>query len=328
MGSVASTWVEKWECKQGMQDNYLGTIIDFSSPVGEAALLAPDSVQWRVYKNPVALGIGGIAAVLLEFAEPRIRSGVWDHSTYKVDPIGRSRRTGLVAMLAGYGPASVAEVGIGKVNRMHGHVKGATPAGEKYRAMDPVLLDWVAATASYGFLMAYDRFVHPLSDADKDRFMRDSDAIGREFGARHTPSSIEDFMDMMTALQPRFESHPIIFEFLDIIQSGRGAPGVPRLLHRAIARASVSLLPDSVRRRLDLGARFDLTSLDRIMLRFAGRLADRRMDRNAAPSCASVRMGLPPDFLYRPQSEQRDLLKRGFAGPSRVEKAKPSADAA
>ena len=79
-----------------MQENYLGTIIDFSSPVGEAALLAPDSVQWRVYKNPIALGIGGIAAVLLEFAEPRIRSGVWDHSTYKADPIGRSRRTGLV----------------------------------------------------------------------------------------------------------------------------------------------------------------------------------------------------------------------------------------
>ena len=118
-----------------MQENYLGTIIDFSSPVGEAALLAPDSVQWRVYKNPIALGIGGIAAVLLEFAEPRIRSGVWDHSTYKADPIGRSRRTGLVAMLACYGPASVAREVIGKVNRMHGAVKGQTPAGEAYRCL-------------------------------------------------------------------------------------------------------------------------------------------------------------------------------------------------
>src|SRR3546814_19086985 len=84
-----------------MQDDYLGTAIDFAAPVGEPALLAPDSVQWRVYKNPIALGIGGIAAVLLEFAEPRIRSGVWDHSTYKADPIGRSRRTGLVALPTG-----------------------------------------------------------------------------------------------------------------------------------------------------------------------------------------------------------------------------------
>lgn len=291
-----------------MQDEYLGTAIDFAAPVGEPALLAPDSVQWRIYKNPIALGIGGIAAVLLEFAEPRIRSGVWDHSTYKADPIGRSRRTGLVAMLACYGPASSAKAVIGQVNRMHGKVKGETPDGTKYRALDPLLLDWVAATASYGFLMAYDRFVHRLGDADKDRFMADGDAIGREFGARHTPPTVDAFMDMMDELEPRFEPHPIIFEFLDIIQSGRAAPGVPRFLHRAIARASVSLLPPHIRRKLDLGSRYDLTWLDRTALRIAGRLADRHIDR-AAPHCqASVRVGLPHDFLFKSPAEQRRLL--------------------
>ncbi len=291
-----------------MPTDYLGTAIDFAAPTGEPALLAPDSVQWRVYKNPIALGIGGIAAVLLEFAEPRIRSGVWDHSTYKTDPIGRSRRTGLVAMLACYGSASAAKEVIGKVNRMHGKVKGETPVGERYRAMDPLLLDWVAATASYGFLMAYDRFVHPLSDADKDRFMRDGDAIGREFGARRTPPTVAAFMDMMAELEPRLEPHPIIFEFLDIIQSGRAAPGVPRFLHRAIARASVSLLPDHIRHKLALGTRYDLTRRDRAALRIAGRLADRHVDR-AAPHCqASVRLGLPHDFLFRSPAQQRLLL--------------------
>src|SRR3546814_7964193 len=78
-------------------------------------------------------------------------------------------------------------------------------------------------------------------------------------------------MEMMAELEPRFEPHPIIFEFLDIIQSVRAAPGVPRFLHRAIARASVSLLPDHIRRKLDLGSRYDLTRLDRIALRIAGR---------------------------------------------------------
>ena len=293
-----------------MQENYLGTIIDFSSPVGEAALLAPDSVQWRVYKNPIALGIGGIAAVLLEFAEPRIRSGVWDHSTYKADPIGRSRRTGLVAMLACYGPASVAREVIGKVNRMHGAVKGQTPAGEAYRALDPVLLDWVAATAAYGFLTAYDRFVRPVSDADKDRFMSDGAVIGRAFGALHTPPTIADFMDMMARLEGRFEPHPILFEFLDIIQSGRAAPGVPRLLHRAIARASVSLLPPHIRARLELGRSYDLTRFDRLALKVAGRLADRHVDRSAPVCQASERLGLPHDFAFRPAGEQRALLAK------------------
>lgn len=291
-----------------MQDKYLGTIIDFASPAGEPALLAPDSVQWRVYKNPLALGIGGIAAVLLEFAEPRIRTGVWDHSTYRADPIGRSRRTGLVAMLACYGPASMAKEVIGKVNRMHGAVKGATPAGEEYRALDPILLDWVAATASYGFLTAYDRFVHRLSAADKDRFMRDGDAIGREFGARRLPQTIDAFMVLMAQLAPRFEPHPIIFEFLEIIESGRAAPGVPRFLHCAIARASVSLLPESVRQQLDLGPRYDLTPIDRLMLRAAGRLADRRIDRNSPACQASVRLGLPHDFLFRSNGEKIRML--------------------
>ena len=88
--------------------SYLGWKIDFSQPKGEASLQNPSSVQWRVFKNQIALGIGGVAAVLMEFADPRIRSGVWDHSTYKADPIARSKRTGIAALVGCYGPASAA----------------------------------------------------------------------------------------------------------------------------------------------------------------------------------------------------------------------------
>lgn len=138
--------------------------------------------------------------------------------------------------------------------------------------------------------------------------MRDGDAIGREVGARRLPQTIDAFMAMMAQLAPRFEPHPIIFEFLDIIESGRAAPGVPRFLHRAIARASVSLLPESVRQQLDLGPRYDLTPIDRLMLRAAGRLADRRIDRNSPACQASVRLGLPHDFLFRSNGEKIRML--------------------
>lgn len=291
------------------QDNYLGTRIDFASPPGEPALLSPDSVQWRVYKNQIAMGVGGIAAVLLEFADARIRSGVWDHSTYKADPIARSRRTGTVAMLACYGPASTARNVIGMVNRMHGKVVGETPAGEKYRALDPELLDWVAATASYGFLTAYDRFVSPVTDADKTRFMRDSEAIGRQFGARRTPQSVADFMGMMDELAPRFEPHPIIFEFLEIIESGRAAPSIPKFLHRAVARAAVSLLPEWLQDRLELRQRYRLGLFDRLALRMAGRLADRTPQLSSAPCRASERLGLPANFLYLPAAQRARLIQ-------------------
>jgi len=50
-------------------DSYLGWKIDFASPAGEPALLHPSSVAWRVYKNPIALGVGGVAAALGDLAE-------------------------------------------------------------------------------------------------------------------------------------------------------------------------------------------------------------------------------------------------------------------
>ena len=55
--------------------------VDFLQPAGEPALAGPDSISWRVFKNLVALYIGGIAAVLLELAEPRVRSSRAVHRT-------------------------------------------------------------------------------------------------------------------------------------------------------------------------------------------------------------------------------------------------------
>jgi uncharacterized protein (DUF2236 family) len=52
-------------------------------PAGEPALAAPDSVSWRVFKNPVSLFVGGVTAVILELAEPRVRTGVWEHSSFR-----------------------------------------------------------------------------------------------------------------------------------------------------------------------------------------------------------------------------------------------------
>lgn len=293
-----------------VQESYQGWAVDFAQPPGELALLPPDSVQWRIYKNPIALAIGGVAAVLLEFADPRIRSGVWNHSVYPTDPIGRSKRTGLAALIACYGPHSAARSVIGRINQMHGKVKGVTPGGEAYRALDPELLDWVAATASYGFLMAYDQYVSPISAADKDRFFRDGEAIDRAFGARHAPHSLAEFHAMAQRLEHRFEPHPIIGEFLAIIQSGKAASGVPKFVHRALSQAAVGLLPVSVRQTLELGPEYDLGWLGKLSLKLLGRLADRKVTPDSPPCQASVRLGLPHDFLYRPRAEQHLLLAR------------------
>ncbi|MBP6013661.1 MAG: DUF2236 domain-containing protein [Alphaproteobacteria bacterium] len=290
--------------------SYLGWKIDYAQPVGEPALHGPDSMQWRIFKNQVALGIGGVAAVLMEFADARIRSGVWDHSTYKADPIGRSKRTGIAAMVGCYGPESAARRVIQGVTNMHARVNGATPKGEAYRALDTELLDWVAATASFGFLNAYDKFVAPVSDDDRARFYRDGAIVSRLYGAQECPQSPADFLRMMEARAHRFEPHPIVEEFLAIIQSGKAAPSVPKFLHRALARASVSILPPLIREKLALGRDFDLTTADWLALKAAGTLAEVRVDPNSPACQASLRLGLPKDFLYRSAAIQKHLLQQ------------------
>jgi ER-bound oxygenase mpaB/B'/Rubber oxygenase, catalytic domain len=112
----------------------------------------PIPFSWRIFKNPLSLFIGGVTAVIMELAEPRVRTGVWEHTTFRQDPIRRLRRTGLAAMVTIYGARSTAEAMIARVRRVHDRIAGTTPSGEPYCANDPQLLNWVQATAAYGLI--------------------------------------------------------------------------------------------------------------------------------------------------------------------------------
>ena len=275
------------------------TKFDFTKPAGEEAYHAADSIHWRVFKNSIAMAIGGVAAVLLEFADARVRSGVWDHSVYPVDPIGRSQRTGMAAMLGVYGPKSMARQVIGGVNRMHSKVSGETPKGEAYTALDPELLDWVWATAQYGFLTAYDRFVHPLSDAEKQEFWTGGDEVAKLYGVTEIPHSEAEFLKMMERLLPRFEPHQINSDFLEIIASGKARPQIPKFIHKALARASVEILPPVVREKLGLGPEWNLSWPERQLVKIVGRMADRKVETEHPAYQAALRLGLPGDTAWR-----------------------------
>jgi len=273
--------------------------IDFAEPKGEPALAAPDSVSWRVFKNPISLYIGGITAVLLELAEPRVRTGVWDHTSFRTDPLPRLKRTGFAAMVTVYGPRSVAERMIAGVGRMHGRVKGVTPAGEPYRATDPALLDWVQATASFGFMEAYHAFVHPLTPGERDRFYAESAPAARLYGAVGAPASEAELNAHFQAMRPRLERSPILFEFIGIMRRTPALPAPLRPLQGMLIRAAIELVPAWARGILGLDARYGLKRWEAPLVRFAGRVADRIVLKSAPPAQACARMGLPASYLYR-----------------------------
>jgi uncharacterized protein (DUF2236 family) len=275
-----------------------GRPIDFTRPLGEAALYPPDSLSWRIFKNPVALLIGGIAAVILELAEPAVRTGIWEHSSFRHDPMGRLRRTGLAAMVTVYGARSIAEPMIARVVRMHAKVAGKTPAGVAYSAGDAQLLSWVQATAAFGFAEAYSRYVHPLSEVDLDALYREGAPVSQLYGALDAPRSEAQRRALFDSMRARLEPSPVIFQFLEIM---REMPALPRPLlwmQRMLVRAAVEMIPDGMRECLGLTEYYGLRPRERWVVRLAGAVSDRIVlaESPAAQSC--LRLGLPITHLY------------------------------
>ncbi len=272
--------------------------VDFSRPAGEAALSPPTSVSWRVFKNPVTLFIGGVTAVLLEFAEPRVRSGVWDHSTFRIDPVRRMKRTGLAAMVTVYGPRSVSEQMIEAVSRRHARVAGVTPSGQPYAASDPDLLSWVQATAAYGFMESYSAYAVPLDEEARDRSYRDGRRAALLYGAARAPTSVAEQRAFFAEMRDRLEASPILFEFLDIMRHAPALPYPAQLAQGLLVRAAVDLVPREIREITGLGERYGLKPFEKLIVRRMARRADRLLLRSSPPAQACLRLGLPEDYLY------------------------------
>jgi uncharacterized protein (DUF2236 family) len=277
---------------------------DFRHPEGEPSLTSPDSVSWQVFKNPVTLFIGGVTAVLLELAEPRVRTGVWEHTSFRTDPVRRLRRTGLAAMITFYGARSRAEAMIGGVTRMHERVKGVTPCGQPYRATDPELLDWVNATASFGFLEAYRTYAKRLSPAAVSRGYREGEAAAQLYGAVGAPRSEAEIVAFFERMRPKLEPSPIIFEFLGIMRNTAIFPYGAQMFQRPLIRASIAILPAWVREILGLGAEWDLPSWERRLVKLAAKVAERTFLEGTPPVDACLRLGLPADYLFRKRSDR------------------------
>ncbi len=268
-------------------------------PAGEAALVPPDSVAWQIFRNPLALFVGGVAAVILELAEPRVRAGVWEHSSFRTDPVERLRRTGLAAMVTVYGARSTAEEMIAGVRRIHGQVQGIADDGQAYSANDPDLLDWVQATAMFGFLQAYHGFVRPLPKPRRDDFYSEGMAAARLYGASGAPGSEAEMDALFAATEPKLTRSPVISDFLRIMRRAHVLPLPLRPVQHMLIRAAVDILPVWFRDLAGLGARSRLHPWERPIVKQIGAAADRiRLDTSPAAE-ASVRLGLPRDYLWK-----------------------------
>ena len=137
----------------------------------DVGYFGPDSVTWRLHRDPAML-VGGLRALLLQALEPRAMSGVVQHSSFADDPVARLQRTSAYVATITYGTRAEADAAARGVRAMHKRVRGIDPHTQRpYAATDPELLLWIHATFVDSMLVAHRRFAAPISAADGDRYV-------------------------------------------------------------------------------------------------------------------------------------------------------------
>lgn len=169
----------------------------------DESLFGPQSVVWRVHGDVTTMMVGGVAALLLQMLHPAVLAGVWDHSTFRGDMLGRLRRTARFIAVTTYGSAAEAQESIDKVRDVHTRVKGVLPNGTPYAADDPHLLAWVHVTEAVSFLDAWIRYAEPhMTLADQDRYFADFARIAEALGTVDVPRSRAEADALIARMRP------------------------------------------------------------------------------------------------------------------------------
>ena len=213
------------------------------------ALFPPDSMVWRVHGDVVSMMVGGVSALLLQMLHPAVLAGVWDHSNFRTDMLGRLRRTARFIAATTYGGRTDAEAAIARVRAVHSHIGGALPDGTPYRADDPGLLAWVHLSEAWSFLAAWQQYGdRRLTPAQEDLYYAEFATIGTALGAAALPRNRAGTNQALRAMQPALiaDGRTRTVARLVLHQTPGNPLAIP--LQRTIAQAAVDLLPDWARR--------------------------------------------------------------------------------
>ena len=207
-------------------------------------LFGPQSVTWRVHGDVTTMMVGGVAALLLQMLHPAVLAGVWDHSNFREDMLGRLRRTARFIALTSYGGRDEAEAAIARVRDIHHQVGGTLPDGTPYTADDPALLAWVHVTEASCFLQAWIRYGEPgMSAADQDRYYAEVGAIAEALGAEPVPRSRAEAASLIATMRPTLAVDERTREVAHLLLTQR-APKLSAAPIQAITfQAAIDLLP-------------------------------------------------------------------------------------
>jgi len=217
------------------------------------------TVAWKLQREIIMLLAWG-PAILLQLAHPLVARGVADHSAFRTERWGRTRRfhRTLDAMLRlCFGTEEEARAVAARINAIHDYVQGRLPeaagvfpAGTGYSAHDPALLGWVHATLVDMNVRVYEFYVNPLPLEEKDRYCAEASMIERYLGIPEgrLPRSFGELRRYMEAMLGGEEI--AVTDVARALARDIVDPPVPRVARPAVwlmRGVTIGLLPPSIR---------------------------------------------------------------------------------
>ncbi|OWQ38004.1 oxygenase MpaB family protein [Pseudomonas sp. DrBHI1] len=219
--------------------------LDLESPKGDPGLFGPQSISWRVHGDFPSMLVGGISALMLQLLHPLALAGVWDHSNFRQDLLGRLRRTSQFISGTTFGSTRDAEWLIDKVRTIHLKVTGTAPDGRPYAASDPDLLTWVHVAEVSSFLAAHLRYRNPrLPRAEQDAYYDEIALIAERLGARDVPRSCAEVDEYLQRMRPQLQCDARSLEVVDILLKAPAPSRMAEPVGKLMLKAGIDLLPE------------------------------------------------------------------------------------
>ena len=211
----------------------------------DLGLFGPDSLAWRVHREPAML-VGGLRALMVQALHPLAIAAIVDHSDYKNDVWGRYARTSNYVVTTIFGTTRQAQALGARVREIHRPMRGVDRVtGLPYAADDPVLLLWIHTTLVESFLAAYRRFVGPLSRDEADHYIqelvRQAELVGLE--PRRVPATERGNREFIESCRPMLRVTDAAREALHTVLH----PPLPpwrRPVWWVASQAAISIMPD------------------------------------------------------------------------------------
>ena len=135
-------------------------------------LFGPDSVTWRIMKEPV-IWVAGFRALYLQALHPRVMRGTWQNTSFAKpgEAWGRFVRTTEFVGVRTYGSMAQVDRAARRVRKLHASLTGTDADGTRFQLNEPELLLWVHCGEVASYVDIARRSGLGLSGMDLDAFV-------------------------------------------------------------------------------------------------------------------------------------------------------------